>query len=151
MKPVMNLYLLLLLSFFYTNISKSYTREVVRIDLVQKISVPVSNTKNDKVINVALKDGYAKVTFYKNDLSGVILTFDTKGYNHLKANIVSEGNIRFSTVGFEGETDGPYGKEINQDLNHTGIFMLNLRPNLMAENYQNKQFKVTVYIKLTKI
>lgn len=114
------------------------------------------NTRNNiplysenKEINIKLKNGKAEITFDKEHLNTVTLVFDTEGYNHINATIVSEGNIRFNTVGFDNEEDGPYGKELDLPLNKSGLYNLNLSPSLMAENYAKNIFKVTVYIKLT--
>lgn len=62
---------------------------------------------------------------------------------------MSEGNVRFNTVGFENEEDGPYGKELDLPIEKSGLYNLNLGPSLMAENYAKNIFKVNVYIELT--
>lgn len=110
-----------------------------------------NNKSNDeeRIINVDLENGRANITFRKDFFDQVSLRFDTQLYKHIKATLTANGNVRFSTVGFKNNMDGPYGQEIDLPLNETGIYILNLSPNLMADGDPNKTITVTVDIELS--
>ena len=126
-------------------VNQAFTSKVKQDDTAKNIQ----QYDEDKKINIKLDNGKAEITFLKQHLNTVSLVFDTEGYNHIKASILSDGNVRFNTVGFDNEEDGPYGKDLDLPLNKSGMYNLNLGPSLMAENYAKDVFEITVQIDLT--
>lgn len=79
-----------------------------------------------------------------------IVSFEGKEGQKVKATLTTPrpGNIRFNQIMTpSGETDGPFGQEIEYDLNETGTWKLIVGGSLMQGDSYDGDFKVTLNVK----
>lgn len=121
----------------------------------EKIQQEVLNQQTNDTIQLLVQDekgNYTAVGIIDSIHSKVYVTFDNKLASTLKAAITTmegDGNIRFNQIVFPDKTsDGPFGKELQLELNSIGEHILVIGHSLMADGQYEGKFKVEV--ELTK-
>jgi hypothetical protein len=101
-------------------------------------------------IIVDLSSGYADIGIHKDSMQNINIAFDSPGeevlYGHLILPADGTGNVRFSQITMpNGDTDGPFGRDISYDLTAKGTYTLSLGESLMQGDPYDGNFIVELH------
>ena len=101
-------------------------------------------------IIVDLSSGYADIDIHKDSIQNINIAFDSPGeevlYGHLILPADGPGNVRFSQITMpNGDTDGPFGRDISYDLTAKGTYTLSLGESLMQGDPYDGNFIVELH------
>lgn len=107
--------------------------------------------KNDSIpLSIDLSTGYAKTSIHKDSAQTVWASFDSPGNESLYGRIVlpasNAGNLRFNQIiSPEGNSDGPFGRDISYYMTHGGSYTLAIGESLMQGDPYDGNFIIELY------
>jgi hypothetical protein len=150
-------YILITFIFLIFSCNQKSDDKVIPVNMTDTIV-----TEQDKVKEINKQVGDTIKLLYKNEKGSYIaegsidsihpriyVKFTNDDIGSVKATLkpVGLGNIRFNQIIFPDETgDGPFGQDLEHQLNQTGEHTLIIGHSLMAENPYQGKFKVELQL-----
>jgi len=103
------------------------------------------------VVKLTLIDGKGSVIVEKKKDQNIYIEFTSQGYKKLTGHLSSTdslANIRFSQIFMpDGTMDGPFGSDIEYNLNKDGVYKVSVHENMMAGDQWSGVFKAEIELK----
>ncbi len=147
-----NLLLILACAFIYScsnsDKSKQEPPSLPPVSVVESAANSLIIPPESGVVRVDLNNGKGSARIHKLEDQIIYVEFTNEGYKTLNAHITpedSKANLRFSQIILpDSRMNGPFGRDLNYDLNLDGNYKLLIHEDMMAGLPWSGNFTVTI-------